>query len=109
MDTYPARSIFNVQKIGECLLLLLLLLPQSCTGILWVHRWGQKEATMMSQKEIQIPPPPPPPPPVVGPRVQREMLQKEMLRKETMKLQKEMLQTMMLQKEMLQKETTTMK
>ena len=85
METYPARSIFNVQKIGECLLLLLLLLlpPQSCTGMLWVHRWGQKEATMM--------------------------LQKEMLQKETMKLQKEMLQTMMLQKEMLQKETTTMK
>ena len=102
MEIYHARSIFNVQKIGECLLLLLLL-PQSCTGILWVHRWGQKEATMMSQKEIQSPPPPPPP------RVQREMLQKEMLRKETMKLQKEMLQTMMLQKEMLQKETTTMK
>ena len=47
------------------------LLPQSCTGILWVHRWGQKETTMqfqkegqeettmMFQKEIQSPPPPP--------------------------------------------------
>ena len=60
----PRPFIFNFQKIGECLLLLLLLipLPQSCTGILRVHRWGQKEATMM--------------------------LQKEMLQKETMKLQK---------------------
>ena len=79
MGTYPARFIFNLQKIGECLLLLLLLLlPQSCTGILWVHRWGQKEATVQFQKEGQeettmmlhkeIQSPPPPPPPVVGPR-----------------------------------------
>ena len=59
METDPARSIFNLQKIGECLLLLLLLLlPQSCTGILWVHRWGQEETTMKCQKEIQSPPPP---------------------------------------------------
>ena len=49
--------MFNLQKIGgylppqrsprPCLL------PQSCTGIMCVHRWSQEETTMKYQKETQ--------------------------------------------------------
>ena len=41
------------------------LIPQSWTGILWVHRRRQEETTMKLQKEIQSPPPPPPPQKVI--------------------------------------------